>query len=252
MSDSPPIFSKSFALEYGVCFETSKYWKGRSRVKVFGAPSFLLCFGKFFPLKNILDSGAQSTAHSFEELDTFSLSITMLNFCDGVFQLVKQASSLRAHERWTEVRDTATEGCVSAWRLLRSQGRVYCLMPPFADWWGSLATCHTGSGSSTELLVTWRKRIRGSCFIWIFGKTTFRRLNIIDCCPVFSFFFLPLRMACRSLVPQSWIKPVPPAVEAWSLNRWTARKVPPGSLVIIQSCCDRIPRVSLDVLGKPE
>lgn len=51
MSDSPPIFSKSFALEYGVCFGTSKYWKGRSRVKVFGAPSFLLCFGTFFAFK---------------------------------------------------------------------------------------------------------------------------------------------------------------------------------------------------------
>ena len=151
--------------------------------------AFCFALEHFLPLKNILNSGAQSTAHSFEELDTFSLSITMLNFCDGVFQLVKQASSLCVHERWTEVRDTATEGCVSAWCLFRSQGRVYCLMPPFPNWWGSLATCHTGLGSSTELLVTWRKDSGSSCFVWIFGKTTLRRLNIIDRCPVFSFFF---------------------------------------------------------------
>ena len=33
-------------------------------------------------------------------------------------------------------------------------------------------------------------------------------------------------VACRILVPQPGIKPVPPAVEAWSLNHWTAREVP--------------------------
>ena len=33
-------------------------------------------------------------------------------------------------------------------------------------------------------------------------------------------------MACRILVPQPGIKPVPPALEAWSLNPWTAREVP--------------------------
>ena len=32
--------------------------------------------------------------------------------------------------------------------------------------------------------------------------------------------------ACSFLVPQPGIKPVPPAVEAWSLNHWTTREVP--------------------------
>lgn len=122
--------------------------------------TFHFALEHFFPLKNILVSGAQSTARSFEELGTFSLFITVLNFGDRVFQLVKQASSLCSHWRWTEVRDTASEGCVFAWCLFRSQSCIYSLSPPFPNWWRSLATCHTGLGSSTELLVMWRKRIR--------------------------------------------------------------------------------------------
>ena len=51
VADSPPIFIKSFGLEYGVCFGTSKCWTGRFRVKVFGAPNFSLCLGTFFPFK---------------------------------------------------------------------------------------------------------------------------------------------------------------------------------------------------------
>ena len=33
-------------------------------------------------------------------------------------------------------------------------------------------------------------------------------------------------MACRILVPQIGIKPVPPALEVWSPNPWTTREVP--------------------------
>ena len=33
-------------------------------------------------------------------------------------------------------------------------------------------------------------------------------------------------MACVILVPRAGIEPTPPAVEAWSLNHWTAREVP--------------------------
>lgn len=40
------------------------------------------------------------------------------------------------------------------------------------------------------------------------------------------FFFLPRLVACRITVPQEGIKPVYPALEAWSLNHWTAREVP--------------------------
>ena len=44
------------------------------------------------------------------------------------------------------------------------------------------------------------------------------------------FFFLggPCHMACRILVPQSRIEPVPPAVEARSPNHWTTRREVPS------------------------
>ena len=40
------------------------------------------------------------------------------------------------------------------------------------------------------------------------------------------FFFLASRAACGILVPRPGIKPMPPAVEAWSLNHWPTREVP--------------------------
>ena len=46
---------------------------------------------------------------------------------------------------------------------------------------------------------------------------------------VFLFVFLivwPCRMACGILVPRPGIEPMPPALEAWSLNHWTTREVP--------------------------
>ena len=41
-------------------------------------------------------------------------------------------------------------------------------------------------------------------------------------------FFFPsvCHMACGILVLQPGVKPMPPAVEAWSFNPWTAREVP--------------------------
>ena len=41
----------------------------------------------------------------------------------------------------------------------------------------------------------------------------------------FCFSFWPSRTACEILVPQKGIKPMPPALEAQSLNHWTAREV---------------------------
>ena len=41
------------------------------------------------------------------------------------------------------------------------------------------------------------------------------------------FFFRPCQVACGTLVPLPGIEPVPPAVEAQSLNHWTTREVPP-------------------------
>ena len=40
------------------------------------------------------------------------------------------------------------------------------------------------------------------------------------------FFFWPHHTACRILVPQPGIEPVPPALEMQSLNHWTTREVP--------------------------
>ena len=43
----------------------------------------------------------------------------------------------------------------------------------------------------------------------------------------FSFFFWLRCMACGILVPQTGIKPAPPALEAQSLDHWTPGEVPP-------------------------
>ena len=43
---------------------------------------------------------------------------------------------------------------------------------------------------------------------------------------LFFFSFWLLCAACEILLPRSGIQPVPPAVEAWSVNHWTAREVP--------------------------
>ena len=43
---------------------------------------------------------------------------------------------------------------------------------------------------------------------------------------VFFFMFWPYCAACGILVPRPVIKPVSPASEVWSLNHWTAGKVP--------------------------
>ena len=40
------------------------------------------------------------------------------------------------------------------------------------------------------------------------------------------FFFLPCGTVCGILVPRPGIKPVSPALEAWSLKHWTTRDVP--------------------------
>ena len=54
-------------------------------------------------------------------------------------------------------------------------------------------------------------------------------VSVIHCCVmnlVTFFFFFPGCTACGILVPQPGIEPVPPALEARSLNHWTAREVP--------------------------
>ena len=48
---------------------------------------------------------------------------------------------------------------------------------------------------------------------------------------LFVIIFWPHRTACEILVPPPGIEPMSPAVEAQSLNHWTAREVP-GLLVL--------------------
>ena len=38
-------------------------------------------------------------------------------------------------------------------------------------------------------------------------------------------------MACGILAPRPGIEPMPPAVEAWSLNHWTNREAPRGMII---------------------
>lgn len=42
-----------------------------------------------------------------------------------------------------------------------------------------------------------------------------------------NFFFWPWNMACGILIPWPGIKPTYPTLGVWSLNHWTARKIPP-------------------------
>ena len=51
-------------------------------------------------------------------------------------------------------------------------------------------------------------------------------MYLLAICTCFFFFFWPRCMACGIQVPQPEIEPVPPSVEAWSLNHWTTREVP--------------------------
>ena len=61
---------------------------------------------------------------------------------------------------------------------------------------------------------------------------------------VFFFFFLPHRVTCGILVPQPGIEPTPPAVEEWSLNRWTATEIPMGWIFVVTLTCVRLTPVN--------
>lgn len=43
---------------------------------------------------------------------------------------------------------------------------------------------------------------------------------------IFFYFLAALHMACGILVPLAVIKCMPPAMEAWCVSDWTARKIP--------------------------
>ena len=61
------------------------------------------------------------------------------------------------------------------------------------------------------------------------NTASFKPCYFLFHCYNFFFFFLtfqPCYKACRILVPWLWIEPMASAMEAWSLNHWTAREVP--------------------------
>ena len=57
-------------------------------------------------------------------------------------------------------------------------------------------------------------------------KNVYPALEVLKNYFNFFFFFWSHCTVCGILVPQSGIEPLPPALEAWSLNHWTVRKVP--------------------------
>ena len=52
----------------------------------------------------------------------------------------------------------------------------------------------------------------------------------------FFFFFFFSYKACWILAPLPGIKPMPPAVEVWSLNHWTAREVLQETVLFTEYC----------------
>ena len=59
--------------------------------------------------------------------------------------------------------------------------------------------------------------------------TNQKNTHIIPSHPKYCLFFLfwPQHMACGILIPWPGIKPTSPTLGVWSLNHWTARKIPP-------------------------
>ena len=91
--------------------------------------------------------------------------------------------------------------------------------------------------SSWSRACTWVSRIVGRCFtIW---ATWEAQVGIsrhhTSFLQVYSLILgmvnlgqggMAQGMACENLVPWQGIKSTPPALEAWSLNHWTAKKIP--------------------------
>ena len=75
-----------------------------------------------------------------------------------------------------------------------------------------------------EMSVQWAQKTRNSLWKICLEKSQMALNNqIFMFCFVLSWLH---HVACGILVPWPGIESVPPAVEAWSLNHWTAREVP--------------------------
>ena len=79
--------------------------------------------------------------------------------------------------------------------------------------------CYWGSGHHSGGIIL------SSYRLFALGKA-FLMMPPSESCFVFCFLFWLCRTACRFLVPWPGIEPMPPAVEARSLNHWTTRAVP--------------------------
>ena len=90
---------------------------------------------------------------------------------------------------------------------------------------------------------------QGSCLLQFISKdgphlfyflSFFPSLSLCFFSFFFLFFFLSHCGACRILVPKPGIEPLPPAVEAQSLNHWIIREVP-FFFLLINSKAARLP-----------
>ena len=67
------------------------------------------------------------------------------------------------------------------------------------------------------------------CTLWMYLiplNYTLKMVRMINFMLCLFLSFWPRCVGCRIFVPQPGMEPLPPAVEAQSLNQWTARKVP--------------------------
>ena len=140
----------------------------------------------------------------------------------------------------------AAHSCVLAWRIPWTEERVgYSpesdTTNTFTFTLGLGSCCNQDSfqtmGSLTplsplqHLLVSWSHLFKkGMWMVWslcpYISKDCFLLWSYTKHSMAFFFFFCLRPAACRILVPQPGIKPMPPAMEAQSLNHWTTRDVP--------------------------
>ena len=134
---------------------------------------------------------------------------------------LQSMESLRVGHDWATSLSRST---FMHWRRKWQPTPVF--LPGESQGWGSLWAAVFGVAQSRTRL----KRLSSSSssletnldylthFINL-GNSVFR---VFDC--IFKKFSWPFCIACGFLVPWPGIKPVPPALEAWSLNHWTAGK----------------------------
>ena len=73
-------------------------------------------------------------------------------------------------------------------------------------------------GTEERVAAEGPRRVKEGLFYYVFYDRKGKEKSILGgeaCCA-----------ACGILVPQPGMEPMPPTVEAWSLNHWTAREFP--------------------------